>query len=616
MKDADKTIAQIFWDRVHRNRDRSLFVFHSEGDFPPFTRRGKQRTMSWEAVGEAVEHIGIGLMELGTAKGANIAVMATTCPEWVMVDLALLSIGGRTGSIYPNNTPEQALYIINDLAAPIVFVEGAARRDGLLGLKARCPALKRIITIGCGPASDPLCLALEDLMTLGKAAAARRSAEFHERVAFGSLDDIAAFIYTSGTTGVPKGAVHNHRALTYTICTGAAWLPIEPGWTDLSFLPMAHIFEQFAGALLDIYRGDVTIAFARGIETVARDFGWVKPHFCRTAPRLLEKVHSAVWSKVEVLAGLTEAGFRKALEVARRVKIDGELYGGEIGDADRARYAQVEHEHFRHLRDLVFGGRLRFFVVGGAPLSQEINEFFWCLGLPVYELYGMTETGGASTNRPGHVRIGTVGQAWPGFDWPGGGSAIRLSPEGEVLVRGPNVMLGYHNQPEQSAAALRDGWMYSGDVAEVDGDGFFKITDRLKDILITAGGKNVAPVPIESLIKEDPLISQAFVVGDRRQYLTALVTLDGEELRARARRLGLRGTYAELALHPVIRETVEKIIQEKNRKLARYETIKRFRILDHELSVESGDLTPTMKVKRRKIYATYADLIENLYPQE
>jgi len=616
MKDADKTIVQIFRDRVSENGEKPLFIFHCPGDFPPFTLKGKKRIMNWKAVGETVEHLGIGLMALGAERGSKIAIMANTSPEWVMADLALLSIGGQTGSIYPNNLPEQALYIINDLNASIVFVEGKTRRDGLLSLKDRMPRLKKIITVGCDAGGDPLCLTFGDLITLGQAHAASGALEFRERVSAVRPGDIASYIYTSGTTGVPKGAVHSHESITYTICTGAAWLPHEPGWTDLSFLPMAHIFEQFAGPLLDIYRGDVKIAFARGIETVVKDFGLIKPHFCRTAPRLLEKVYSAIWSKVEALADLTEAGFREALNVSRRVKIDGELYGKPVAEADRARYDQLDRDNFKHLRELVFGGNLRYFVAGGAPLSREINEFFWCLGLPVYELYGMTETGGATTNRPGHVKIGTVGKTWPGADWPGGGGETRLSPKGEILIKGPNVMLCYHNKPDQTSEAIRNGWMHSGDVAIIDEDGFFRITDRMKDIIITAGGKNVAPIAIESLIKEDPLISQVFVIGDRKKYLTAIITLDIEELMVRSRRLGLKGEYAQLASHPVIRQEVDNIIRQKNMKLARFETIKKFIILDRDLSIDSGELTPTMKVKRKSLYEKYSKLIDALYADE
>jgi long-chain acyl-CoA synthetase len=283
-------------------------------------------------------------------------------------------------------------------------------------------------------------------------------------------------------------------------------------------------------------------------------------------------------------------------------------------DDDLCRHhAAYEDHNYREVRHLVLGGNLRFFVAGGAPLSQEINEFFWCLGTPVYELYGMTETGGATTNLPGAARPGTVGRSWPGENWPGGGGETRLSPEGEIVMRGPNVMVGYLNRPDQTAEALRDGWMHSGDVAAMDADGYFRITDRIKDILITAGGKNIAPSRIESLLKEDPLIGQVMVYGDRMPYLTALITLDPLELQQQAKALGIAGDYAELTRHPLVRQLVQAIVTEKNRSLARYETIKDFILLERDLSIEAGDLTPTLKLKKKQLVARYGPQLDALY---
>ena len=613
MRDRDKTIAQIFHKRVKENGDKPLFIYHEEGDFPPFTHKGKTRTMSWREVGERVKKIGMGLLVMGAKRGDRISIMSNTRPEWVIADLALLSIGGETGSIYPNNLPAQAQYIINDLDSRFVFVDDKYKRDGLLKIIEKSPQLEKIITIGCDNGGSSHCISYEELMELGESNREKLSGTFDDAVAQGKLTDIASYIYTSGTTGIPKGAVHTHESLTYTICTGAKWMPIEPGWTDLSFLPMAHIFEQFAGPFLDIYRGDIKIAFARSIDTVAQDFTFVKPNFSRSAPRLFEKVFSKVWSKVDVLADFSPDAFAKALDVARRVVVEGGIEGKEVSDDDRKKYLQFNEHNFKELRELVFGGNLEFFVSGGAPFSREINEFMWCVGIPVYELYGMTETGGATTNLPGHTKLGTVGRSWPGDDWPGGGGDTKVSSDGEILMKGPNVMEGYHNKPDETKESLKDGWMHSGDIAEMDEDGFFTITDRIKDIIITAGGKNVAPVGIEGLMKEDPLISQVVVFGDKRKFLTALITLDDEGLEDTAKDLKLKGSYEELAKHPAIHEEVKKIVEERNKNLAKFETIKNFAILDHDLSIEAGDLTPTMKVKRKEILKKYGDLVAALY---
>lgn len=613
MKDTDKTIAQIFWARVKENKDKPLFIYHEEGDFPPFTHKGKTRKRSWEAVGERVRNLGLGLMALGAVKGDKISIISPSRPEWVEANLALLSIGGQTGSIYPNNLPSQAQYIINDLESRFVFVEGKERRDGLMDIKDKSPQLKKMIVIGCDAGDDPLCMTFDDLMELGKAHESRLIDDFIKRLASGTLKDIASYIYTSGTTGIPKGAVHTHESITYTVCTGAAWMPIEPGMIDMSFLPLAHIFEQFAGPFLDIYRGDVIIAFARDVKTIVQDFNFVKPHYSRAAPRLFEKIYSAVWSKVDVLADLTPDGFREALDIARRVRVEGPLEGKEVAEEDVIKLTRYDENHFSKIRKMILGGNLKFFVAGGAPLSKEINEFFWNIGVPIYELYGMTETGGATTNLPGQVKLGTVGRPWPGEAWSGGGGQTTLSPEGEILMKGPNVMVGYHKKPEETQEAMREGYMHSGDIAELDENGYFRITDRIKDILITAGGKNVAPVGIEGPIKTDPLISQVVVYGDRKKYLTALITLAEEELEKRAKELNIKGSYQELSRHPLMRKEVEKIIAKKNKGLARFETIKDFVLLDHDLSIEAGDLTPTMKVKRKDVFKKYGPMMEALY---
>jgi long-chain acyl-CoA synthetase len=615
MKDTEKTIAQIFWERVEQKGDKPLFVYHKPGDFPPFTHKGKLRTMSWNQVAATVKNLGMGLLALGAKKGEPISIMSATRMEWALADLALLSIGGATGSIYPNNVPAQAQYILNDLNSRFLFVEEEWQRNAFLKRKATSPQLEKIITMGCEAGDDPLCMSFDDLIALGASQNGKAAAAFEQAIASGQLSDIASYIYTSGTTGIPKGAVHNHEALTYTIYTGAKWLPIEPGSMDLAFLPMAHIFEQFAGALLDIYRGDVTVAFSRGLDKAAKDFGFIKPTFIRVVPRLLEKVYSTVWSKSDVLAHLTHDGMEHALEISRRVRVAGALDGQAVAESDRLKVHEIEENNFEHLKKLVFGGNLQFMVTGGAPLSREINEFFWKLGIPVYELYGLTEAGGATTNMPGHARIGTVGQPWPNYDWPGRQCEFSLSPEGEILVRGPNVMLGYHNKPEDTAEALKDGWLHSGDVAKLDEDGFVTITDRMKDILITASGKNVAPIHIEGMFKEEPLISQAVVYGDRKKYLTAIITLDPDELKKRANELGLPGGYREWTAHPQVRAAVEEIVKAKNQDLASYETIKKFIVLDHDFSIQDGHLTPTVKVKRKEIYKRYGELMEALYTE-
>lgn len=617
MRETGKTITQIFWTRVAENQDKPLFIYHCEGDDPPYTYNGSLRTMSFGEVGRRVKNIGMGLLALGAGKDDTISIMSTTRPEWVIADLALLSIGGRTGTIYPNNLPEIAHYILGDLDSRFLFVEGKDRRDGILALRDKSPHLEKIITIGCDGGGDPLCMSFEELLTLGEANSARFSHAFEDAVAAGKLTDIATYIYTSGTTGIPKGAVHRHESLMYTVATCAEWFPIQPGYVDLSFLPMAHIFEQFAGAFLDIYRGDTVVAFARSMDTVAADIGIIKPSFSRSAPRFFEKVYSAIWSRAEQLTGLTPDQFKQALAVARRVRVEGELEGKSISDQDRRLLEKFDTENFSRIRTLVLGGNLKFFVGGGAPFSKEINEFFWSIGIPIYELYGMTETGPATTNYPGHVKPGTVGKSWPGENWPGGGGITEVSSVGEIIMRGPNIMVEYHKKPEETAEAIRDGWMRSGDIAEIDEDGFFRITDRIKDIIITAGGKNVAPIMIEGFLKEAPLISQAVVYGDRKKFLTALITLDESELNRVAGQMGIPAeSYAKLCRHPKIKDKVKEIVVEKNKKLASFESIKDFAILDCDFTIQKDYLTPTMKLKRRKIYQDYAGILEALYPKE
>jgi long-chain acyl-CoA synthetase len=560
---------------------------------------------------QRVLEIAAGLLELGVAPGDRVALLAATRPEWMEIDFAILACGALTVPIYPSNLAAECGYIVANSESFVVVVENAkqlakldeVRRWGFELDGVRHPvSVRRVILIdGEGAGAEPLA----GLMARGRARLTEARAEIERRVGALTRESLATIVYTSGTTGPPKGVLQTHGNHLATVESLLRLGIAHEGDVDFFFLPLAHSFARLI-EYFGVAAGTVT-AFARGIDTLAEDLAAARPHLAPAVPRIYEKIYGRIQAGREAGSRLQRAVFDWAFGVGReRTR---RLEAGEtLSFALRAKDAVAHRLVFSRIHQVV-GGNMRYFISGGAPLAAEIAEFFHAAGLPILEGYGLTETTPSLTvNRPERFRLGTVGQ-------PLDCCEIRLAADGEILARGENVAQGYHRRPEATAEAWdADGWFHTGDIGEFDAEGFLRITDRKKDLIKTSGGKYVAPQRIENLLKLQPHISQAVVIGDNRKFCVALVTLDADEVGRWAAGGDLDVPDAEaMATHPRVRELIEREVAEANRELASFESVKYFRILPRELTVEGGELTPSLKVKRKVVAERYRREIEEMY---
>jgi long-chain acyl-CoA synthetase len=572
-------------------------------------RAGGYEAVPWNVCEERVRELASGLIELALAPQQRIAILASTRPEWLEIDIAALSIGCVTVPIYPSNLPDECGYILHDSGARTVFCENVAQankiqavmRDGLSVEGRHLDVPVDHIVLLDGRAEG--CLSLPDLVALGRGALPRNTIEIERRTAEIRREDLATIVYTSGTTGLPKGVLQTHANHLAALDAVASLGVARPGEIDFSFLPYAHSFGRMM-EYLGLYLGTIT-AYAEKIDTIVEDLALARPHLMPAVPRIYEKIFAAVQHSRASSRPLARAVFDWSVAVGRR-RADyvnrGEPVPPLLALGDRLAHLLVFSKIQARL-----GGRMRILISGGAPLGREINEFFHAVGLPIYEGYGLTETTPILTsNYPGSVRLGTVGKALKGV-------SLRLAEDGEILARGPNVAVGYYNRPRETAEAWdEDGWFRTGDIGEFD-DGFLTITDRKKELIKTAGGKYVAPQKIENLLKARPLISQAVVIGDQLKYCVALLTLDTEAVADWARRHGREARpLAELVEDESLKSAVQRDVDAVNAHLASFESIKYFRLLPRDFSVEEGELTPSLKIKRRVVQKKYADLIGEL----
>ena len=594
---ANVTLASMFWHRVERDGDRPAQQFKAGGVW---------RTRTWREVGEAVRELATGLLALGRQKEDAVAILSASRPEWVQADFAVFSAGCRTIPIYPTYPPDLIQHIVNDAGVKTLFVEDPAQLAKVLEVQGKMDGLEQIVVIqGYQGEPSSQIMTWDGLRRLGHDNVERLKSDLAGRVAEVAPTDIATIVYTSGTTGPPKGVVQTHGNHMGTLDSAARMAGIEGGDTHLLFLPLAHSFARLE-SFIGVHRG-LTTAFAENIDKLRDNLPEVKPHFICSVPRVFEKVYAGVIAKAEAGSPLKKKIFHWAVRVGREVS--------KLQQAKRPVPAGLAFKH-RIAHKLVFsklhealGGRLRFAVSGGAPLSKEIAEFFHAAGILILEGYGLTETCPSLTfNRLDNFRFGSVGQAQPGIE-------IKIAADGEILGRGPNIAQGYFKKPEATAEVfLPDGWFATGDIGRLDGDGFLYITDRKKDLIVTAGGMNIAPQNIENLLKGDPFISQAMVHGDKRPYPVALLTLNPEELAKFAKEQGILDTDpASLAKHPKVVERVSRIVEERNGELQSYAKVKKFSILPTDFTVENGLLTPTLKVKRKIITEKHRELLDSLY---
>ena len=594
------TLGQLFFDAVRR---------HDKPDALQVKVAGVYQRISSRTVADRVRRLAIGLADLGVEAGDRVAIFSENRPEWAIADYACVTSGVVDVPLYPNLPPEQAAYILNDAGAVAIFVSDAEQAAKISAVRGHCPALRAVITFAA-LAHAGADHTLAELEARGAALdGPARAAEYGARALATAPDDLATLIYTSGTTGSPKGVMLTHDNLVSNVMAAAAQIPFERNAdTCLSFLPLSHIFERMAGHYLMFHVGS-SIAYAESIETVPVDMQTVRPTLVLSVPRLYEKMYARVLENALAGGAVKRHIFFWARRVAERWA-DVELSGGHSRGLLAAQYRIAQRLVFSKVRART-GERLRYFVSGGAPLSPEIAKFFYAAGLVILEGYGLTETSPViSVNTPAAFRIGTVGKPLPGVE-------VTIAADGEILTRGPHVMAGYFQQAEATREAIdAEGWFHTGDIGELR-DGFLAITDRKKDIIVTAGGKNIAPQPIEGLIKTNKFVSQAVVIGDRRKFPVVLVVPNWEQLEkfARARQL-MWTSRSQLLATPVIREKMEQEVLGQLHDLARFETPKKVALLEHDFSIERGELTPTLKVKRRVIDRTYKAVIDALYADE
>jgi long-chain acyl-CoA synthetase len=566
-------------------------------------RGGAWVDVSWGELARRARDVADGLAALGVGPGDRVAVIGETQLEWILADMGILGAGAITVTIYQSNTAEECAYVIADSGAKVAFCDTAQQAAKLREARARAPGLG-LIVCAAGGAADGLQRGLDELEALGVAWRAAHAEEHAARVAAVGLEDTASIIYTSGTTGSPKGVVLTNWAWVYE---GQAVEQIQLIVAEdviLLFLPMAHSFAKVVEAVW--IRTGAVLAFVESLDKIADNAGEVRPTVMPAVPRIFEKAYNTIVSNGMAEHGIKGALFRRAMEgfdqwVAAQAA--GHAAGG-LGwwIARRLVFPKVA----ARVRDR-FGGRLRLCISGAAPLSTRIAWFFHHVGLQILEGYGLTETSaGTVVNRPGRNRIGTVGSPVPGAE-------IRIAEDGEILVKCGGVMKEYWRNPAATAEVLKDGWFATGDIGEIDGDGCVRITDRKKDIIVTAGGKNVAPQNLENDLKGDPLLSQVVVHGDRRKFLSALVTLNPEHLQKWADGEGIALAAGRFHEDPRVVARVQRSIDALNARQASYSTIKRFAILPRELTQEAGEITPTLKVKRKVVGERYRDLLDAFY---
>lgn len=566
-------------------------------------KRGKQwEDLSWRTFSERIVRAAQGLSALGFRAGDRLAILAENRPEWPIIDLACLYLGGIDVPLYLTSTPKEITYILRDAGVSFIAVSGRDQLAKVLKIAGDLPTLTHLILLDEGPKDETRLghiptLSIEGLYALG---------EHYGHAAQPVADPgLATIIYTSGTTGVPKGVMLTHTNMLANTQDATQLLPLSDSDISISFLPLSHGFERTAG-LYTLLRAGVTIAYGGGTVTLTKDLGEIKPTVLCCVPRVLELVYRRLSSEREDASFLKRKVLDWALAVGRKVGTY-RVSQQALPFGPKVRYAIADRLVFQKLR-AALGGRVRFLVSGGAPLNAEVARFFYGAGIAVYEGYGLTEAGPVvSCNLPGRTKLGTVGPALPQVE-------VKIAEDGEICVRGPNVMRGYHNRAQETAQVIDpEGWLHTGDVGEIDADGFITITDRKKDLIITSEGENIAPQHVEGLLKQDPLIEEACLIGDKRSYLTVLLVPNRALLEALARKHGVTEEWPALLERTEFRALFRRRLDEVNRVLPVYSRVRKFALLTEPFSQEREELTPTLKIKRRVVMETRRAQIEALY---
>ncbi len=595
---AGKTVCSLFAETVARQPDGDALRWQSEG---------KWQSLTWAAYRERVRDLTLGLRELGFGPGQFGLILARNTPEHLIADLAIVHAGGAAISVYNTLAPEQVEYLANHSEASVAFLEDEGFLLKLAAVRDHLPHLKHVVLMRGAPSAGAATVtAWEDLLAMGAQVAELDPDAFDSCWQAVMPEDLAALIYTSGTTGPPKGVMYSHRNVTWTTKSGWTHLEVTNPLRQVSYLPLAHIAERFASHWGSIYRGDL-VYLCPDQSQLLPTLHEARPTFFLGVPRVWEKFQAAITAGV---AAEADPARKEALQVAIGAarKLVGMRQAGQQPPAELLAGVERAQPVFAALRAKLGLDQCRLAITSTAPLAMDVHEFFAAIGLPLVEVWGMSElTGPGTAVPPGAPKMGTVGTELIGTE-------VALAADGELIARGGNLMVGYYKAPEQTAEAIdAAGWLHSGDIATVDSEGYFRIVDRKRELIITAAGKNISPANLESLIKHHPLVGQAVVIGDRRKFISALIVLAPDIAQAWAKSKGITATTAELATHPEIIGAVRRALSETNTHVARVEQIKRFTILTAEWTPESEELTPTLKIKRRVVDKKYAAEIDAMY---
>jgi long-chain acyl-CoA synthetase len=596
-------IYSLFRERVEHYRERET-AEHNRAAF--YVRQNeKWEGISWERFESEAHEFGCALLASSLTQGASVCVLMGNVPEWPISDIGTISAGGVGVGLYPTSSAEQCQYIINHSEAEFVLVDTGHQLDKILSVRENLPNVKVIITLDEATARRaPGVLSYREFLLIGRYTSEQIRSRLRERAEGAKPDDIAIMVYTSGTTGPPKGACLSHRYIINSVESLRQTIPIYDTDVSFSYLPYCHVAERISGLYNRLYAG----ASAYFVDDLAKLWEYmldVRPTVFASLPRFFEKIHARVVTDLEKESAAEQHRFDEALAFGRqlsRLRQAREFVAPEL----QAEYDTKARPILSRVNDY-FGGRMRLATSGGAPLPFEIAEFFDAAGIPILQAYGLTENICVAFNRPDNYKFGSVGPSMPGCE-------IEIAGDGEILVRSEMMFSGYYKQPDQTAEVLRDGWLLTGDLGEMDKDGFLKITGRKKELIVMSTGKNVAPALVENLLKEHHLISHALVYGEGRSYLVALITLNPfeAEAHARARRIEYED-FADLTRNEEIVRLVQEIVERVNSRVSSSEAIKKFLLLNHDLQIEADEVTPTMKIKRNVVTERYNELIQSMY---
>ncbi|MAL77717.1 MAG: long-chain fatty acid--CoA ligase [Sneathiella sp.] len=598
--DGAATTCQLFWARVKQHdgkiamREKKLGIWQS---------------ITWAEYGARARACGLGLVALGLKRGETVSILSDNNPEWLYLDMGILGVGGVSNGVYTTDSAKQVEYLCRDSQTRIFVAENEEQLDKILEVRDRLPGLLKIIVLdmeGLRDFHDDMVISIDELYRIGEEYHHAAPDFWEEQIALSRPEDLAILIYTSGTTGPPKGAMISHRNLMFQISNLTGFIDIGPEDEQLSFLPLCHVAERSFSVFLPLFAGSI-VNFVEGPDTVPENIREVSPTVFFAVPRIWEKFYSAITLQLKEATSLQKWAYDQAIRAGYKLA-EHRLNGTTPSVMEKVKFWIGDRLVLKNVKRLLGLDRAHYLGSGAAPIAPALIKWYLALGLNMYEVYGQTENAGlATSNLPQQFKLGSVGVPVPHTE-------VRISDEGEILLKGPHVFMGYLNQPEKTAETVTDGWLHTGDVGYIDNSGFVKITDRMKDIIITAGGKNITPSEIENQLKFSPYVSDAVVIGDKRKYLTALIMIDYENVEKYAQDRDVPFTnFQSLCRAQEVLDLIRDEIENVNKDFAQVETIKDFRLIEEVLTAEDDELTPTMKLKRAFVNQKYKSLIDTMY---